>query len=263
MASLTQRSILFYCFIMLILSASCKSSKDNLTYLSDLRTSAETVRPIENNVETRIQPRDVLVININSSSPETNSLFNTGAAQAPGTGGASAAAAAQSGYTVDTNGFIKFPVLGRIQMAGLTVEEASEKVTNLVAENYVKAPIVNVTISNFRITVIGDVRSPQTYTIPSARVNIFEALSLAGDMTESAKRNNVLIVREQNGTRSTIKVDLNKVEALNSPYFYLRQNDIVYVESTKERKRGPNTLSIVLSIVSVVSIALVNFSRFF
>lgn len=260
MTSLFRRSIQFCYFIALLLLASCASNKKNLTtYLGDINNNFESVRPIENNVETKIQPRDLLTISVSSTSPETTSLFSTGAAQAPstgtGTGNASASASgtSQAGYLVDTEGYIKFPVLGKIKMSGLTAEQASERITNLIAENYVKAPIVNVNISNFRITVIGEVKNPQTFTVPTARVNIFEAIGLAGDVTALGKKNNVLIIRELNGNRSTVKVNLTNKEVLNSPYFYLRQNDIVYVQQGKAARPPQNTLSIVLTVATIIS----------
>lgn len=269
MTSLLRRSIQLCYFIALLLLASCVSSKKAYTtYLGDVNNNFETVRPIENNIETKIQPRDLLTISVSSTSPETNSLFSTGSVQAaatPGAGSAntSAASAAQAGYLVDTDGYIKFPVLGRIKMTGLTAEQASERITNLIAENYVKAPIVNVNISNFKITVIGEVKNPQTYTIPTARVNLFEAIGLAGDITNLGKKDNVLIIRELDGKRSTVKVNLTNREALNSPYFYLRQNDIVYVQQGKAPKPTQSTLSVALAVANIISILTLVGTRIF
>lgn len=265
MASLTQKYSKVYYFILLMLFTACSSGKRNLTYLSDITSNAELIKPIDNNVETKIQPRDVLSITINTSNPETNTLFNTGVVQASGNSAnaPSSANTASAGYLVDNNGFVKFPVLGQVKVSGLTTEDASEKIAALIAENYVRGPVVNVRIVNFKITVIGEVRSPQTFVVPAARVNIFEALGLAGDMTDAGRRENVLVIRENNGTRSTIKINLNSREALNSPYYYLHQNDIIYVQSDKERLTGRSTLSTVLSIASIVSVISLVISRFF
>jgi polysaccharide export outer membrane protein len=139
------------------------------------------------------------------------------------------------GYLVDKNGFINFPVIGKISLAGLTKEQANDKMTDLIKE-HVKNPIVNLRFLNFKITVIGEVATPSSFTITTEKINVLEALGLAGDMTEFGKRENVLIIREKDGKRTTARINLNNKDVLSSPYFYLQQNDIVYVEPDNETK---------------------------
>ena len=145
------------------------------------------------------------------------------------------------GYQVDKNGEINFPVMGKVKLADLTMEQATEKMTTQIKQ-YVKNPIVNIRFMNFKVTVIGEVNRPASFTIPSERINILEALGLAGDMTTFGRRENVLILREKNGVRTTARINLNNKEVLNSPFFYLQQNDIVYVEPDNREKLSQTNL---------------------
>src|SRR5690606_36424760 len=151
-------------------------------------------------------------ITVNSLNPETNQLFNTGVLQvadeATTTGGGNVG---QQGYLVNADGYISFPVLGQVQVEGLTRDQVRQKMVTLVSE-YVKDPIVNVRFSNFRITVVGEVRNPSTFAVPNERINIIEALGLAGDMTEYGRRNNVLLIREIGGDRTMVRLNLNDKE---------------------------------------------------
>jgi len=197
-------------------------------------TSNSFTTPIKNYVPPRIQPGDILSIAVSSLSPESNVLFNNVLLPTNGSNNVVADKLDQ-GYLVDKDGLINFPVLGKIKMSGMSKEEATEKMTNLIKEN-VKNPIVNIRYLNFRVTVIGEVNQPSTFIIPSEKINVLEALGLAGDMTAFGKRENVLIIRETDGTRITTRINLNNKDVLNSSYFYLQQNDIVYVEPENKTK---------------------------
>jgi len=149
-----------------------------------------------------------------------------------------------------------------VQLAGLSKEQAINKLTDEIKKS-VKNPIVNIRFLNFRVTVIGEVNKPSTFTIPSERLNIIEALGLAGDLTAYGRRENILIIREQDGIRNTSRVNLASKDILNSPSFYLQQNDIVYVEPVKTRALQSSvglsylsTASIVVSILSIILLAL-------
>ncbi|UFH53091.1 polysaccharide biosynthesis/export family protein [Spirosoma sp. KNUC1025] len=254
-------SIRIACLFLLIVFASCKTQKRNTTYFSDLKNSFESIVPIENRIEIKIQPNDQLNITVNSLNAETNSLFNTGTLQTPGS---SAGVVGQTGYLVDKDGFVRFPIIGKIKLAGLTVEEATDKLTNIIGENYVKNPIINIHITNFKVTVMGEVKVPQTIIVENGIINIIEALARSGDLTANGDPTSVLIIREASGLRSTTKVNLLKKEVLNSPYFNLRQNDIVYVQPdkilNKEANSSRTTIAIVLSLVSTLSLL---YYRFF
>lgn len=213
-------------FTVLVLLSSC--SKRNLVYFSDLPSSSDFNTPVKNYVAPKIQADDILSVSVSSLNPESNVLFNN--VLLPSTGNTTVIAdKINEGYLVDKNGSINFPVIGKIPLAGLTKEQATEKMTDLI-KAHVKNPIVNIRFLNFKVTVIGEVNKPATFTVPTEKINILEALGLAGDMTAFGKRENVLIIREKDGVRTTSRINLNNKEVLNSPYFYLQQNDIVYVE---------------------------------
>lgn len=219
-------------FLILLSISAC--SKRNLVYFSDMPQSAEQSSPIKNYIAPKIQPDDVLSIAVSSLNAESNVLFNN--ILLPATGSTNVIAdKINEGYLVDKNGFINFPVIGKIALAGLTKEEATEKMTDLI-KTQVKNPIVNLRFLNFKVTVIGEVKNPATFNIPTEKINVLEALGLAGDMTTYGRRETVLIIREKNGVRTTSRLNLNNKEILNSPYYYLQQNDIVYVEPANKVK---------------------------
>ncbi len=190
-----QRSYTLLFLLLLAVFASC--TKRNLVYFSDLDASREFSTPIRNYVAPKIQPGDILSISVSSLSPESNVLFNNVLLPSAGNNNV-IAAKLDEGYLVDKDGFINFPVLGKIRLEGFSKEEATEKMTDLIKEN-VKNPIVNIRYLNFSVTVIGEVNTPSTFVIPSEKVNVLEALGLAGDMTAFGRRENVLIIRETEG----------------------------------------------------------------
>ncbi|GAA4439481.1 polysaccharide biosynthesis/export family protein [Pontibacter saemangeumensis] len=253
---MTIRALFLFCIIIF---ASC--SQRNLTYLSDLQEQKTNTEDITNNIEPRIQPNDLLDITVTSLSAESNILFNRGVIQTGGGTNSGLASTKSEGYLVDNKGYVTYPILGKIYLAGLTKEEATEKLSSVIGK-YAKDPIVIIKFQNFKITVIGEVNNPSTFSVPSEKINILEALGLAGDMTPYGKRENVLIIREQEGQRITTRVNLNSKEVLSSPYFYLQQNDIIYVEPDKVkavqvspgRSNVQYGLSIGLALVSVVTL---------
>ena len=249
-------------FIFLAISA-CGPSR-NITYFSNLKNTGNTTEEIKNRTDPKIQPDDLLSITVSSLNPEANLLFNSGVIQSAGAtaGAAPAAGKLNEGYLVDKNGAINFPVLGAVKLAGLTKEQATDKMTAEIKQ-HIKDPIVNIRFLNFRITVIGEVNKPSTFTVPTERVNLVEALALAGDMTAFGKRENVLIIRESGGVRTTTRVDLNDKEVLNSPYYYLQQNDILYVEPAKLKQlqggSGNFYLGLASASISILSLFIIFF----
>lgn len=225
-------SKLLYLIIML---AATGCANRNLVYFSDMPQSAEQSTPIKNYNAPKIQPDDILSIAVSSLSAESNVLFNNVILPTTGAGTNVIADKINEGYLVDKNGFINFPVIGKIALAGLSKEEATEKMTDLI-KTQVKNPIVNIRFLNFKVTVIGEVQNPSTFTVPTEKINVLEALGLAGDMTTYGRRETVLIIREKNGVRTTTRLNLNKKDVLSSPYYYLQQNDIVYVEPANKVK---------------------------
>lgn len=245
----------------LIFLSGCGSTR-NLVYFNDLQNTNKYTEEIKNKVEPKIQPDDQLSITVSSLNPESNILFNSGvmpSASGAATGGTTTGRPTE-GYSVDKDGFINFPVLGKIQLAGLTKEQATTKMTAEITKN-IKNPIVNIRFLNFRITVIGEVNKPSTFLVPSERVNILEAIGLAGDLTAYGKRENILIIREQNGIRTATRVDLASRAILNSPDFYLQQNDVIYVEPAKIKAlQGSSStfyLSLATASVSILSLLII------
>ena len=220
--------------VVAILIPGC--SKRDLVYFSDLPSSETFEMPIKNYIQPTIQPDDILSITVSSLNPESNVLFNNVILPTTANSGmAIAATKVSEGYLVDKSGFVNFPVIGKVMLAGLSKEQATEKMTSEIKQ-HVKSPIINIRFINFKITVIGEVRQPSTFTVATEKINVLEALGLAGDMTAYGKRENVLIIREQQGVRKSARINLNNKDVLNSPYFYLQQNDIVYIEPESRAK---------------------------
>lgn len=243
--------------------AACTTGR-NLVYFSDLNNAAPNQTPIQNSIEPKIEAGDLLSIIVSSLNAETNQAFNSGILLPTVTGSSAGAAAVNrinEGYLVDSNGEVNFPIVGKIKLAGLSKEEATEKMVTVVGKS-AKSPVVTIRFLNFRITVIGEVNRPSTFTVPTEKINVLEALGLAGDMTGYGRRDDVLIIREKNNVRTTTRINLNNKSTLNSPYFYLQQNDIVYVEPDKAKALQVSTrsvnLPIYLSVISVLVILLTN-----
>lgn len=175
----------------------------------------------------KIQPKDILYITVNAIDEE--SLLPYTMRTPPGLGLQNPSLL---GYLVNEEGTIDYPGLGTVQVAGLSIQEAKQKLQTSLSP-FLQNPIVVVRIINFRISIIGEVKNPGTFTIPEERINVLEALSLAGDATPYSRRESILIYRESNGKREFGRINLYDRKIFDSPYFQLRQNDILYVEPTR------------------------------
>lgn len=160
-------------------------------------------------------------------------------------------------YIVDNDGEITFPVVGILKVEGITTKILKQQLTKTLAE-YLARPIVNIRLVNFKVAVLGEVKTPGTYLIPNERISVIEAISLAGDLTIHGKRKTVMLIREQGGKRAFITLDLTDKKIFRSPYFYLAQNDVIYVEPNKTKLNssavGDNAGIILSSIISIISI---------
>lgn len=235
---------------LFLLLASCSSR--NLVYFSDIRPNASYSVATGESSDPRIQEDDQLSITVTSLNAESNMLFNAGVLTPAGTGNTVVSNPINENYLVDKNGYINYPVIGQIYLKGMTKLEAVNRMSELLT-SYVQDPIVNIRFTNFKVTVIGEVQNPDSFVIPTERISILEALGLAGDMTPYGKRENVLIIREKDGVRTTTRINLNTNEILSSPYFYLQQNDIVYVEPYKTRAIQADTNPRTFAIISTAS----------
>jgi polysaccharide export outer membrane protein len=208
-----------------------------------------------------IEINDLLSITVTSLSPQASSEYNI-----PNTVGFSSvsynsAISPVSGYMVGPDGFIKFPRLGKIKVVDLSPIELEEKITGmLLLEGSLQKPLVTVRHLNFKITVLGEVARPSVFNIPNARISLLEAIGMAGDMTIYGKRDNVLLIREDNMKKITYRINLNSSDLLNSPYYYLKTNDVIYVEPNKARVAGAarsrDLIPIVFSALSFAVILL-------
>jgi polysaccharide export outer membrane protein len=267
-----------FCYIVFIISilffTSCAHSK-KITYFQDLKDTAKIYsQAINGTYEPKIQPDDVLGISVNSINPEATAIFNmqgNNASQLAPLTNAGAAVntnsgennAALNGYLVNKKGEIEFPVLGKLEVTGLTTSQLSDTLKGKL-DQYLKDPIVNVRLLNYKVTVLGEVNRPSTYSITSERITVVDAIGMAGDLTIDGKRENVLLIREENGERKFIRLDLNSSTLFESPYYYLKQNDIVYVETSKSRAQtsAQSTFRFIAITISVLSLALLTIYRF-
>lgn len=241
-----------------LLLCSCTAYK-KVPYLqgSEYLNTAKTKTPL---YDARIMPKDLLTITVSTSDPEASIPFNLIVASGRNSNNMSSTNLQQ--YLVDNNGNVDFPVLGPLHIGGLTKSQA-EKLIKGKLRTYIKEdPIVNVRMTNYKISVMGEVNSPGTFTITNEKVNIMEALAMAGDMTVYGQRNNVKLIREDaQGQRTIIPLDLNDAKIILSPYYYLQQNDVIYVipNKTKAKNAGISNsttvwFSVVGTLVSLVSL---------
>ncbi|MEZ7505854.1 polysaccharide biosynthesis/export family protein [Flavobacterium sp. Arc2] len=239
-------------FLVALFLFSCASRKDvvyyqNIDGLANQKSSS---------YEIKLQPDDLLMIIVSAEDPEIAMPFNLKSisVQTPGKLDAAMGQQTMQLYLVDAAGYIEFPVLGKLKVSGLTRSEALEMLQQKIGV-YIKNPIINLRVMNFKISVQGEVALPGTYSVDSERITLIEALSKAGDLTIYGKRNNILIIREIDGVKSYNRVDITKADFINSPFYYLAQNDVIYVEPNKPRLNasavGPNT-GVLISITSLL-----------
>lgn len=243
---------------------SCASTK-SITNFNDLTDS--TIAFNVQSLEPVLQKNDILNISVASLNPEANQPFNLYTVVNTQGAAVSGTVSQSSGYLVDQDGYIQFPMLGNIKAAGYTKKQLKETITKgLIQRKLLYEPIVSIRYLNYRVTVLGEVARPNVFNIPGEKVTLLEALGLAGDLTPYARRDNVLIIHEdENGKRETIRMNLNKEDLFTSPYYYLKSNDIVYVSPNKSQAVGTSTtkqwLPAVLAGMSFLAIVIDRLTR--
>jgi polysaccharide export outer membrane protein len=242
---------------LLLLCAAC-GSLENVVYLQDVDPLKE--QTIAQNYEMIIRRDDLLGIMVNSKDPDLALPFNMPVITYQlGTNLGSAGQQRLLGYLVDAEGYIDFPILGKIKAEGLTRMQLTNLIKErLINEDLIKDAVVTVQFQNFKISVMGEVNRPGSFTISSDRITLLEALSMAGDLTIYGKRNRVAVIRERDGERTILFHDLRSADIFLSPCYYLQQNDIVYVEPNKTRAgqseiNQNNSVGVWLSAVSVLA----------
>jgi len=244
--------------ILLIFLTSCASKKD-LLLLQDIE-SYKSENDSSKNIVT-IKKNDLLAINVSSVDGKSAVPFNLPAVANANSDITSVNAQQRlQTYLVDENGEIKFPIIGTFFLEGKTTIDATKYIVQEL-KKYIKNPIVNLRITNFKISVLGEVRSPGSYNITDERITILEALSRAGDMTIFGRRQDVLVIREKKGKKVYNKLDFTSKDLLNSPYYYLQQNDIVIVspngaqvQSSASNRNAGVFISIAGVIISVITL---------
>ena len=240
---------------------SCSTSKDSLTYFENVDVMDVSKGIGSNDYSIKIVPNDELKIIITSQMPEATAAYNL-----PLVNYASSTAVSTKNtpsiqtYMVDKDGDITMPILGKVHVEGKTTNEIRDMLVKEISKD-VKDPFVDVTIVGFKVNVLGEVKDPGTKIVTKERYSILDALADAKDLTEYGKRDNVLLIREEGGTKKVVRLNLNDAKLLESSYFYLQQNDAIYVEAntikqenSKYNQNNGFKLSVVSTIVSACSV---------
>ena len=239
--------LMIACFT--IFQSSCRSRKNFAYFQGDAQTI--DIKPHQ----ALIMSSDLLSIQVSSSNPELAIPFNpysTLSASQPS--GYINGIASASGYLVDENGDIIFPYIGKIHVAGKSREELTKYLQDELAK-YLSEPLVYIRILNFKVTVLGDVKNPGTFNIPNEKINMIEALGLAGDLNNSALRKNVILIRTGENKTKQYTIDLTTQDIFKSEAFYLQQGDIIYVEANKAQRNAAainNRIGIVISVATLL-----------
>lgn len=251
---------IFMATTALLALGSCKSNEGALTYFKDIKENPSGTINMPS-YEIRIVPDDELIITVNSYNPNATAAYNV-----PLTNPSTRSALVQmtqpaiQPYLVDKDGYINFPRLGKIHVAGKTTVELERELTKEISKE-VSDPFVHVELRSFKVLVLGEVNAPGTKYVDKDRYSVFDALADAGDLTIYGERTKILLIREENGKKNYIHLNLQEASIMSSPYFFLRQNDVIYVEPnairTDNSKYNTNNsfkLSVTSTIVSAASI---------
>ena len=254
--------ILLLCPFIVLLN-SCATYK-NVPYFQDV---ADTAKPMQLQTvpfkDPVIQPDDLMTITIQTLDTQATELFAMGNALSSAVGASTAGMVGNQvtkGYLVDKAGDVDVPIIGKVHLQGLTTSYARDTIKARVTALY-KNPSVDVRFANFKITVMGEVERPAAYTIPNERITVLDALGMAGDMTIFGRRENVLLIRDSANSKQLVRLNLNSKNIISSPYFYLKQNDMIYVEPNKSkaasldavRNRNITLIASALSVLIVIA----------
>ena len=235
--------------------SSCFSTKEAVYFANDnnivYNNHIEEKEPL-------IQKNDLLSIYISSLNEDATLIFNAQNHLATSTS-TSAGYTEAGGYLVNSDGFIQLPIIGNIKASGITKNKLRENIIEKInTRQLLIDPIVTIRHLNYEVTIIGEVGKPTVINVPNEKISLLKALGIAGDITVYGKKNNVLIIRENNGTRTLNRINLNQKEFMKSPFYFLESNDIVYVEPNQQKIKNANTnqqlISTILSGMSIIAI---------
>lgn len=243
-----------------LLLVSCGSAK-NAVYFND--PSSFTFGNEVANLEPIIQSNDLLSIVVSSVNSEAADLFNASKNFADQSSTNSGNTTRVSGYLIDQDGFVNFPILGKIKAAGNTKKMLRDEITSLlVNKKLLLEPIVDIRYLNYRVSILGEVKNPSVLNVPSEKISLLEALGMAGDITIFGRRDNITLIREEDGVKRIRKIDLTTNEIFNSPYYYLQSNDIIYVQPNGAKVASSSGtkdwIPVVLSAISLAIIIAIN-----
>jgi polysaccharide export outer membrane protein len=249
---------IFLGLLMACLLTSCIGSK-NVTYFQNLSGAKRSeMEAASKFTEPIIQVDDILSITITTIDPQSAAVVNQASSQS------SVGSSNQqiSGFLVDKDGYIELSLLGKFKVAGLTTSAAKQLIYDKASKD-LRNPIVTIRFANFKISVLGEVARPASYSLPNEKVSILDVLSLAGDLTIYGKRENILVIRDVNGKKEFGRLNLNTVDIFNNPYYYLKQNDVVYVEPNKSKVTSLNTpiRTQFVVLLSAISTTILIFTR--
>lgn len=253
---------IFFTIAVMALLASCRSNRD-MVYFQDIDNNPEVLDSLYRSYSVKIKPADELLITVWSEVAEASLIYNLPQVSYAEVGDDAVAVNQKIlSYVVDNEGFINFPLVGKLKVEGLTTGEVSELLTKEISKD-VKDPYVRVQLAKFRVNVMGEVAKPGMQEVKTERYSILDALGAAGDLTQYGRRNDVLLIREENGNRTYHRLDLTSADLLSSPYFYLQQNDVVYVAPNDIRQSNAEynqnnsykvqVISTAISAVSVIA----------
>jgi polysaccharide biosynthesis/export protein len=253
--------LLFLSFLPVLIS--CVDTKKAVLF-NELNETSIASR-IED-IEPVIQKNDLLSISVSSLNPEATLIFNNPNINTTLATTVTANTNYASGYLVNQDGYIQFPVLGNIKAAGLSKKQLKDNISKgLIEGKLLLDPIVNIRYLNYKVTVLGEVQRPSVLPIPNEKITLLEAIGLAGDLTLYARRDNILIIREIEGAKTFQRINLNTNEIFTSPYYYLKSNDIVYVEPNKNKLSSTSKaylwIPIMLSAISAAVVIVYQLKR--
>jgi len=231
--------------ITLIFLSSCSSNK-KVIYFNDINTETKDQNILS---ESKIKPNDILSIIVSSSSPELSAMYNLNQDQSQNS-------SIFPGYLVNTEGKITLPILGKILVKDISIAQLEDALVKLLIEGkHLSAPIVTVRLMNAKFTVLGEVNKPGTYTFTEQNISLLQALGYAGDLTINGKRENVLIIREENNLKTYITIDMTSKKWFNSQYYYIKTNDVIYINPNGPKVKSAGYIGNLGSFLSIISLS--------
>lgn len=247
-----KRKLFFFVIFSLLLFSSCVSKKDIIYFQNDEIDQSK----VSNNYTTIFKPDDLLQITVSAEELKAVIPFNLPAVTYSASTSAVVGTPKQQSYLVDSKGEIDFPVLGKIKIGGLSREEAIQFFKEKLDPTFVKDPSINIRITNFKISILGDVKNPGMFNIPNERITFLEALALAGDINISGRRDQIKVTREVDGQKKKFLIDMKSNLLYTSPVYYLQQNDIIYVEPNYAKIQSASSNSNTSLFISITGLLL-------